>query len=64
MWRRASISTGVLQSRPEPWSETSWQSNIVKNSWSRRFTWSETRERRAEQFVEMLKNGETIHPRP
>ena len=25
---------------------------------------AETRERRAEQFFEMLKNGETIHPRP
>jgi hypothetical protein len=36
--RRASISTGVSQSRPEPSSDTSWQSIIVKNSWSRRFT--------------------------
>jgi hypothetical protein len=45
MWRRASISTGVVQSRPEPSSEVSWQSTIVKNSWSRRLTWSDTRER-------------------
>ena len=40
MWRRASISTGAW-SLPEPSRATSWASRIVKNSWSRRFTWSE-----------------------
>ena len=40
---RASISTGASQSRPEPSMATSWASRIVKNSWSRRFTWSDTR---------------------
>src|SRR5204863_4200448 len=45
MCRRASIRTGVVQLRPDPSRATSSQSRSVKNSWSRRFTWSDTRER-------------------
>src|SRR5918994_911467 len=43
MWRRASISTAVSQSRPEPSSAARRASRIVKNSWSRRVTWGGTR---------------------
>ena len=42
MCLRANMSTGVAQSRPEPSRATNWASRIVKNSWSLRFTWSET----------------------
>ena len=38
MWRRASISTGAFQSRPEPSRATAGSRPCVKNSWSRRFT--------------------------
>ena len=43
MWARPTMITGASQGSPEPSSSDTRADCTVKNSWSRRFTWSDRR---------------------